>query len=351
MVASSTSTPVPRLPTSTTAATPTSTSTRSGPGTRGSGSTSRSSNGSASALRSSTSTPRATSIRISARARSIRSPWSPSSARPSASSLLHCGPPCTGGPRSPPMWWMPRHFVVLSVLAACAALSSLAAAAPKTDIVVLNNGDHITGEVKSLEQGRLKFSTDNIGTIYIEWEDIASLSAVRIFEVQTTDGSLYHGSLEIGPEAGTFILNDGVQPRTMRFEELIRIVPVSQGRLEGIDGSVNLGMSYVRATELGQLSLSGNAVQRHSEIEKELNLALTLTREPDQQDTSRYSAVITRRSFMAHRKYWWVNGGVFSNSEIGVDLRALVGIGLGMSFVQTYHSQFMGFAGLAVGRE
>ena len=33
-------------------------------------------------------------------------------------------------------------------------------AAPKTDVVILVNGDHITGEVKELHQGILSYSTD-----------------------------------------------------------------------------------------------------------------------------------------------------------------------------------------------
>ena len=43
-------------------------------------------------------------------------------------------------------------------------------AAPKTDVVILVNGDRITGEVKALEKGILSYSTDSIGTISIEWE-------------------------------------------------------------------------------------------------------------------------------------------------------------------------------------
>lgn len=39
--------------------------------------------------------------------------------------------------------------------------------APKTDVVVFNNGDRLTGEVKSLERGRLCFETDATDTISI----------------------------------------------------------------------------------------------------------------------------------------------------------------------------------------
>ena len=45
-------------------------------------------------------------------------------------------------------------------------LDTPAHAHPKTDIVALANGDRITGEVSTLNRGRLEFKTDDEGTIY-----------------------------------------------------------------------------------------------------------------------------------------------------------------------------------------
>ena len=42
------------------------------------------------------------------------------------------------------------------------------AEAQKTDSVCMRKGDRITGEVKSLSRGLLKYSTDDLGTISIE---------------------------------------------------------------------------------------------------------------------------------------------------------------------------------------
>ena len=61
-------------------------------------------------------------------------------------------------------------------------------AQPRTDVVRLANGDHITGEVVVLERGRLEFKTDDAGTIYFEWDNVAHVEATRQFEIATTDG-------------------------------------------------------------------------------------------------------------------------------------------------------------------
>src|SRR5215217_5732270 len=65
----------------------------------------------------------------------------------------------------------------------------------RTDVVTLANGDHITGEVVRLERGRLEFKTDDVGTLYFEWDKLASVVATRFVEVVTVDGRRFLGSL------------------------------------------------------------------------------------------------------------------------------------------------------------
>ena len=58
--------------------------------------------------------------------------------------------------------------------------------------MVLVNGDRITGEIKSLEYNQLKLSTYHMGTIYIEWDKIASLQSDQYLLLERTDGTRYY---------------------------------------------------------------------------------------------------------------------------------------------------------------
>lgn len=51
----------------------------------------------------------------------------------------------------------------------------------KTDIIILNNGDHLTGELKKMEFARLDFKTDAMKTVSIEWNKIVFLRAKEVF--------------------------------------------------------------------------------------------------------------------------------------------------------------------------
>ena len=53
---------------------------------------------------------------------------------------------------------LPRASCLLVLLASPAL-------AAKTDVVVLRNGDRLTGEVQQLERGRLQLKTDDLGTV------------------------------------------------------------------------------------------------------------------------------------------------------------------------------------------
>ena len=76
---------------------------------------------------------------------------------------------------STPAWAARASGVILAIL----VMSGHAAAQGRTDVVTLPNGDRITGEVVRLDRGRLEFKTDDAGTLYLEWDKVATVQATR----------------------------------------------------------------------------------------------------------------------------------------------------------------------------
>ena len=85
-------------------------------------------------------------------------------------------------------------------------LTAPAFGAAKTDVVFFQNGDRLTGEVKSLERGRLRFKTDATDTISIEWDDVAYLSSDRNIQVETDEGQRFLGHLNRASNASAVII-------------------------------------------------------------------------------------------------------------------------------------------------
>ena len=90
------------------------------------------------------------------------------------------------------------HHVCRLMLAALwpLVLTGVADAQGKTDVVVMTNGDTVTCEIKELVRGRLRVSTDSMGTVQIEWDDVRQVTSLSRFEVELDSGERFVGSFQ-----------------------------------------------------------------------------------------------------------------------------------------------------------
>jgi hypothetical protein len=95
---------------------------------------------------------------------------------------------------------LPLSCVAAFLLGTLAA--PVARAAPKVDVVVLQNGSRVVGEIRSMSRGRLELRTDDMGTTYVEWGNVAQVMAPEFFEVEDmAAGSTSARSAPAGPRA------------------------------------------------------------------------------------------------------------------------------------------------------
>src|SRR5277367_2886478 len=91
------------------------------------------------------------------------------------------------------------------VLLSCVLfLATPAFARESNDVVVMKNGDHLTGEIKGLEAGVLYMSMEYIlGTSSVQWSKVARLESTQLFLVKTEDGLVYSGTLNTTDNPGS----------------------------------------------------------------------------------------------------------------------------------------------------
>lgn len=236
------------------------------------------------------------------------------------------------------------------LLAACVLAAGRPALGADTDLVVLKNGDRLHGEIKRLQYGRLELSTTSMGTIYVEWDKVVGLASPNYFEIETADGARHYGSLE-AITAGTLAvaLEGTVTP--LAVATVVRIRPIKESFWERIDGSVTLGASYTKASEIGQGSLGVTIRSRRPAYEFSADFNTTVTVQPDQPDKSRTVAGASYIWMLRNR--WFVpgSGRLERNTDLGLDLRSSAGAGIGHYFVQTNRSLTGAAGGLLVNRE
>jgi hypothetical protein len=230
------------------------------------------------------------------------------------------------------------------------AISSLTIA-QKTDVVILQNGDHITGEIKSLEFGILIFKTDDIETINIKWDKIESVQTKNIYEVELVDGRVYYGSIEPGKFEGTLLIK-GVTLETRLFMEyMVKITRIKETFWDILSGFVKLGFSYTKASQIGQLSFGFSGKYRTKIFYTELNVNSVITT-TNQEPTSRKQDIfLTYNRFLENRWLWAAKLGAEENTELGIRLRMSFGGGGGYNIIQTNRNFLNALVGLSLNRE
>src|SRR5580704_4089171 len=90
----------------------------------------------------------------------------------------------------------PRAAYIL-FLALLAVFLCSAAEAKRKDVVVMNNGDHFTGQVKRLVNGLLFVETDYVsGDIGLDWNQVESVQSTATFQIVLNNGRRLTGKIE-----------------------------------------------------------------------------------------------------------------------------------------------------------
>jgi hypothetical protein len=243
---------------------------------------------------------------------------------------------------------------MLFVLAAVLVPVGPVQAAPKTDIIVFLNGDRLTGEIKGLERGQLELKTDSLGTVYIEWDKVASVETTQYLDIETSNGSRYFGKSPQGEAAGSMrlIVTGEPEGQVLRMADVVRIAPIDQGGLiKRLDGYVTAGFSYAQANNETDLNFSGGLSSRNEVRQWTLDGQTTINSRSDDRSTSQYDVTLASRRFLRERWFAQGFGTVQGNDELGLDIREVLGVGLGRFIVQTGHNEWSAVAGLAGLRE
>jgi hypothetical protein len=169
---------------------------------------------------------------------------------------------------------------LLVVMLACSGVPAFGA--EKTDVLVLNNGDRITGEILNLNRGRIELKTDHSGTIEVEWDKVVSVESPHRFTVTTANGTILIGTLERPGTRGTVRLGGEGGERVLPIEEITGIEPLGRSFWAKLTGSVGAGFTYTRSSGISQLTFNSGTTYRRPAFQASLNGSATLTSQSDE---------------------------------------------------------------------
>ena len=230
--------------------------------------------------------------------------------------------------------------------------SSHSWARPKSDTVTLRNGDRVTCEIKSLYAGLLECSTDAMGTLKIEWEEIIHIDSDYEFQVRYSDGSRNIGRIvaDGGPGKLDIASDSGVIDSA--WLQVVELRPLEKTLKDALDIYLSAGYDYTRASETSQLSLAVDMSYDKERSHSALKLRHTIS-DTQEESTSSTKLDLSRGFFNDRTKklFRYGSSSYESNDQLALDYRVSLGGGFGRYFIDNHERQLIAAIGLQANTE
>lgn len=221
------------------------------------------------------------------------------------------------------------------------------AQAQKTDILILRNGDRITGEVSELTRGLLVYKTDDAGTLRVEWDKVASLSSIHTFEVELVTNRRLFGSLGEGPQPGTIIVAGEIFP----LIALVSITEISPTFIERTSGYVDLGWTLAKANMAHTTTFGAEARYRGGRFGVVSKLSAYEQGQEGADNTKNASISLDVNRFIGPVWAARLFGAASRDDAVGLELRTFFGSGARRRIVHTNRMDATASTGLVGSRE
>jgi putative salt-induced outer membrane protein YdiY len=135
----------------------------------------------------------------------------------------------------------------------------------RNDTIIMKNGDHLTGEVKRLEQGVLYVETDYFsGSVGVDWLQVEKVESKATFQIVLSDGRRLTGSISKVEAAGApgkdlIVRVEGAEV-PLPATDVVQIESQKQTFWRQLKGNIDLGYNFTSGNNQSSLSTSASAV-------------------------------------------------------------------------------------------
>jgi len=224
----------------------------------------------------------------------------------------------------------------------------------KSDVLVMNNGDRFTCEIKSLDASVLYVSFDYIdGTASVDWSKVRRVESKQLFFVRTQDGSVYTGTLSTVMDGGARPVQIKVaeKPETNIVLEQQAVVAINQTSnrfWQRFNGSINSGLIYSKGNQTTQFTFGTQAQYPRERWRAGASFNSTLSGSTGATTSTRNDGSLYARHLLSWNNWFYTGVGNFlQSSEQNIQLQSNLGGGVGRYLKNTNHAIIAVTGGLA----
>jgi hypothetical protein len=222
-----------------------------------------------------------------------------------------------------------------------------------TDIVVMKNGDRLTGEVKGLDGGVLYVSMSYIlGTSSLDWSRVARLESKQLFIVKTEDGRVYKGTLNTaeGPERPVKIeVVEGPEKQVeIKRTDIVTMAQTSDRFWQRFSGEVGFGTTYTKGNQTVTYTMNSDVEYLRPRWSASAAWSSNLSSSSGVTASTRNEITSTARHLLPWNNWFYAGLGDFLQSSVqGIQLQTSVGAGIGRYLKNTNRATIAVLGGLA----
>jgi hypothetical protein len=214
----------------------------------------------------------------------------------------------------------------------------------KNDTVYLNNGDRITGELKKFEYGLMFLKTDAMETVTIEYDRISTVYSAKNFEFRTSSGYRYYGTILHSKVPGTIDIATSTDTIPKPLWDIVQITSIKNSFFQKIDGSIDLGVNFTKASDVFQYSLMASVSHRTENYSTQLDLSSILSDQDDIVSKNNDLGLNVTR-YLPGKWFARVESKYQQNTELDLNSRIQAGIGGGYDLLRSNSQRLYGLAG------
>jgi hypothetical protein len=212
----------------------------------------------------------------------------------------------------------------------------------------MKNGDKITCEIRSLEQGQLTVKQPYANsTVVLDWAQVDHIQTNQPFVVIDTKGDAYSGALSETAKKHTIEIA-GTEGISIPHEDVVSIQETGKTFVRRLRGDFDLGLSFAQSNTQKNLTLQADLTYQAKRDIAGLTSSSQFSSQEKASDTN--ETTVKTEYFRQLRKSNWYGGAIanfLSSSEQQIDLQTSLGGAIAVRPIYTNKTNLSLIGGLA----